>query len=659
MRAGADRTFVVVVLLLALAVRMDFLSASNFTIDADEAIVGLMARHINEGQAVPAFYYGQHYMGSLEALLVSGVFKLVGATPQALKSIPLVFSLWLVILVYELGCTLGGQRAGRWAAILAALPPSALVIWSAMARGGFIELVVIGTVALLLTARWLKNADPGVQPRLSLTAAVGAVLGLGWWVNNQIVYFMGPIGFMMLLRLWQGRPWKQSMWGSAQHALTGVLFFLLGGAPFWLYNWQHHWISFEMFGRANGADVLEHLQGVFTVALPILFGAKRFWQTEDVFSGSSLVFVLLYGVLLCLFLMWRLPALRRLVRLRLDTQSPVELIFLCLLSAVTVFSLSTFGWLVQAPRYLLPIYPVVFVMLGLAIDFLWARSRMLAAMLGLSLLGLNLASCYLGGRAIPGEPFVALGERVSKDHHDLVSWLKQEQVRFVHTNYWIGYRLAFETAEQVRFLVFQEPHQTRIPAYREEGSQLPLEATPYVLVPSQAGLVREALHTLGYSFQETSRSGYAILYDIKPTQDRLLPFGAGQIRAQASHNVSAAGLAFDGRRDTRWGSAAPQRPGMTFTVSLAAETVLRGLSLDLGGWTHDFPRGLAIMLRRDDGAVQELLSPAQWEAVRYFIEGDPLLQFYFQPTPVRSVELLQTQSDPVFDWSIAELGLYQ
>ena len=38
--------------------------------NADEAIVALMARHINQGN-IPVFFYGQAYMGSLDAMLVS------------------------------------------------------------------------------------------------------------------------------------------------------------------------------------------------------------------------------------------------------------------------------------------------------------------------------------------------------------------------------------------------------------------------------------------------------------------------------------------------------------------------------------------------------------------------------------------------------------
>ena len=87
--SARDALWLLVVTIIALALRLDHLYASNFVIDGDEAIVGLMAQHILNGQSWPTFYYGQHYMGSLEALLVALVGLFVGLSNFALKFVPL------------------------------------------------------------------------------------------------------------------------------------------------------------------------------------------------------------------------------------------------------------------------------------------------------------------------------------------------------------------------------------------------------------------------------------------------------------------------------------------------------------------------------------------------------------------------------------------
>jgi hypothetical protein len=73
------------VLLAGLALRLFFVFTTHAVLDADEAIVGLMGRHILHGE-FPIFFYGQKYMGSLEAHLGALGFALGGATPLVLTA---------------------------------------------------------------------------------------------------------------------------------------------------------------------------------------------------------------------------------------------------------------------------------------------------------------------------------------------------------------------------------------------------------------------------------------------------------------------------------------------------------------------------------------------------------------------------------------------
>ena len=53
--------------------------------DADQAVVGLMAKHISEGRAFPVYFYGQSYLLAVEAYLAAPVMWLLGPTEVALK----------------------------------------------------------------------------------------------------------------------------------------------------------------------------------------------------------------------------------------------------------------------------------------------------------------------------------------------------------------------------------------------------------------------------------------------------------------------------------------------------------------------------------------------------------------------------------------------
>lgn len=638
--------------LLGLIYRLDFLFASAFSIDADEAIVGLMARHILEGRGVPVFYYGQHYMGSFEALCAAAVFWLFGSSSAALKAVPLAFSLALIVLVYRLGRELGSRRGAFLAALFAALPPAALLEWGTRARGGFIELVVIGGWALLCTLRALKEE----RLRSSSLIMISFLLGVGWWVNNQVIYFILPVKFALLARII--RDHRAPVFTLARAWLCGLAGFAGGSLPFWIYNLQRDFVSFDMF-RASGADgFLDHLGGMIGQALPILLGARRFWQTEDVFPYATLAVFFVYLLLLLVLISVRRRQCLELFVLRVERGSAAEVFLVFLAATSLVFAASSFGYLVQAPRYLLPAYLGVFVLAGYALDVLMLRSRAAGFSLCAAIVLFNLMSFYLGGRAVPGEPFVFEGQRVSRNHAELIGWLAEHNYPWVKTNYWIGYRLAFETKENVRFEMFHEPHQERISSYVREAGAFSGDK-PYVLVPAQAALVERALAALGMRYQRARVSGYVIIYGIAPIEEDLAEVDDVEHRIVATYSPQLAGLALDGNLESRWASAHPQVSGMEFSVSFGTAQILRGFEYDLGEWAHDFPRALSIDFELASGEMHTLLKSEDYQAVRYFTQYEGKVRFVFPPTGVKKVVLRQTGSHPVFDWSIAELRFFR
>ena len=522
-------------------------------------------------------------------------------------------------------------------------PPSVLVIWSSKARGGFIEVVCLGTLALLVTVLWLRDKS------YTRTLLIGMLLGFGWWVNNQIVYFMPPIGLWMLLRL------SPKISSIISHFVLGAFGFLLGGLPFWLYNLSNDFVSFEMFHATDGEGLLEHFTGLFSTALPILLGGKRYWQSTDIFPLSSVVVLSLYVALLIFLVFSRKKQLANILKGKVAAEHSVELIFLVIITTLAVFSLSSFGYLVEAPRYLLPLYTSVFILSGVAIASLWEKIPTLAFMALTGILIFNLLSSYLGGRAIPGEPFVFDGDRVSRDHAALIDWLEEKEFDWVRTNYWIGYRLAFETKEKVRFLVWQKPGQVRIKNYEQAVSDSKRDLLPLILVPKQATHVKTALETLGYQYKTESVSGYSVVYDLKPPHEGSAVLNLKNATAAASHSSDKALSAIDGDKGTRWGSAAPQSKDMSFSLNLAKPELIHGLHYVLADWRHDFPRGLKVELVNPNGGVIEVLTQEQFKAISYYLSHQYDFSFYFEPQVASEIRLKLQGEHPILDWSIAEL----
>ena len=652
---------IVFLMIVATAVRLDFMRGVQWSIDADEAIVGLMGKHILEGRGIPTFYYGQHYMGSLEAILASVSFALFGISNFSLQLVPLLSAVALVPIMHRLGSVLGGLQAGRVAALLMALPPAGLIIWSSKARGGFIEILVLGALALLLTTRWLQ----GSVTRRSYPVLLGIILGLGWWVNNQIVYFIIPVAIFSALCLARELlTGALSVASTARIVAYGTAAFLIGSAPFWLYNLKHDFRSFGMFGLADGDEIAKHSAGLFAVALPILFGAVRFWSVEGIFPGAVTGAYLIYGVVFFVVIIARWRQILSLFVGQVDRSAPVELTLLVIPVSCIIFTISSYGWLVQAPRYLLPIYVSLFAISGVAVAYSARWSRGLAALLLAGLISLNVTSAYSGGRAVGGEPIVFAGERVACDHTQLITTLDKLGINFVRTNYWIGYRLAFETKERITFSMFQEPYQVRIPEYESNLKPEQREIVPLVLVPAQAKLVRQAFRVGQVSFSEIEASGYVIIYNLKlsstPEQgtEPSVIISSDHIASVKASGPQRAEQAIDGNFTTRWGSGAPQRPGMFYQLTLTTPLVVQGIGYDIGMWPHDGPRGLKIELLLPDGTRESVLPPEDYAALSYLYQINRAFKFRFPARVISGVILTQTGQDARMDWSIGELQLF-
>src|SRR5438105_15072991 len=141
----------IVALLVGLALRLAVIASPLGEIDGDEAVVGLMARHIAFVGERPVFYWGQPYLGSLEAFTAAPLFRLFDSTTLLLKLVPTAYSLGFLALSALLARQLFGASVGLATAAYLALPPSMWAVWSTKARGGYAELLFVGEALLLAT----------------------------------------------------------------------------------------------------------------------------------------------------------------------------------------------------------------------------------------------------------------------------------------------------------------------------------------------------------------------------------------------------------------------------------------------------------------------------------------------------------------------------
>src|SRR4029078_8341853 len=82
-----ERWMAIAIALAIVAMRSAiFLLRPEAYFDSDQAIVGLMAKHLAEGRAFPVFLYGQTYMLGVEAWLAAPLFAIAGVSGTALQA---------------------------------------------------------------------------------------------------------------------------------------------------------------------------------------------------------------------------------------------------------------------------------------------------------------------------------------------------------------------------------------------------------------------------------------------------------------------------------------------------------------------------------------------------------------------------------------------
>lgn len=183
---------------LAILVRGLFLTrwCSNF--ESDEAIVGLMAKHIQEGH-FPVFFYGQFYMGSLESIVAAAIFSIArDMNGWLLRLSPIAFYLAFMLVSYLWLKQSFSQTAAFWGVLLLAIPPAALTKWTYVARGGFTEILFLGTLLLYLHQQGLNSGWHAGR-----LFGLGLVAGLALWTNPLTVLYLATISMVWIL----SSPW--------------------------------------------------------------------------------------------------------------------------------------------------------------------------------------------------------------------------------------------------------------------------------------------------------------------------------------------------------------------------------------------------------------------------------------------------------------------
>ncbi|HET9469058.1 MAG TPA: hypothetical protein VFO48_11625, partial [Vicinamibacterales bacterium] len=223
--------------LAAVVARLPFLVSGKIPFDSDEAIEGLMARHVLEGE-LPVFFWGQAFKGVPEVYLSAGAFALFGSSVTVLKSVTLVLFASYVALNFVLLDRLISRWVAAAASVLLIAAPPALVFWSLDASVDYVMIMLLGTILLLLCVRPLAAHTAHATYATFATFPIGLVIGIGFWVHQLFIVYLIPLAIMFTVRR---QPWTRIELRRANklamaiaaiagiYLLLGVIAFLFGG----------------------------------------------------------------------------------------------------------------------------------------------------------------------------------------------------------------------------------------------------------------------------------------------------------------------------------------------------------------------------------------------------------------------------------------------
>lgn len=173
-----ERRAVYAAVVLLVLFRSLLFTFTELSYDSDQAVIGLMAKHLIEGRAFPLFMYGQNYMLGIEAWMAAPMFLLFGVSVAALKLPVLLINLAIALLLVRLlerDCGLR-PRYALLASLFFVLAPAGTIGTLQEASGGTIEPL------LYLLLLWMTRQRPawfGIIAAFGVTHREFTIYGVG------------------------------------------------------------------------------------------------------------------------------------------------------------------------------------------------------------------------------------------------------------------------------------------------------------------------------------------------------------------------------------------------------------------------------------------------------------------------------------------------
>jgi F5/8 type C domain len=616
---------------LAIGAVVRVLAVTPPVLDSDESWVGIAALNVLKG-VFPYFFYGQPYMGGLEAYLQAVVVAVFGASRWSLKALPVAIAILFVYLSHRLATRLFDKRTAALVALAAACPGWLIITWAVKARLHYSLTPVLGLLLLLVAERIV--ARPDSRPPLSWFV-LGLLGGIAWWNNYLAVIYLGAVGLVLTVT-----RFRDALAHGPRWALPG---FLLGSLPLWVYNAQSGHVFVTPRGTwAPWSEWLRNLGWFATNTLPALIGVPR-----EPAALRALMLLTLGGA--------AVAGLAVIVHRAFRGEAALALIPLVFLDMTVLVTASVYGEWVPS-RYVFPLATIVPLVLGAGFGLVAARFPAAAWSLAIATAAVNAVGILdLQSAAFHPERLREFREQEAAER-ELFRTLRARGLLHVYSedygelNYVSGGSLVFARTEK------EEPY----PPFAElvDGAL----ATALVS-PARSAILEAGLAALGARYEVHRIPPWWVYHGFRLPHVRYEEIPPTAWSATVTHNARLAPHAFDRDVATSW--RAPQRPGTAYTLDLGEPRPV-GMVAWIPVTHRDSPRGLEVATSLDGARwhvvahAAPYISPVYWSGTHPFLRRRrPRVEVRFAETAARYVRLTQLGQDRTGAWSIRELHVYR
>lgn len=445
--------------LLAALLRFGLVGAGVVPFNSDEAVVALMARHILQGET-PIFFYGQAYMGSLDAWLVAAAFALLGEEVWVIRLVQgILYTLNLVLAFYIF--TLVDRRSNLPAitVLLLAVPAVNLVLYTTATLGGYNEALLIGELLILVAVKFSKQESSDKKRYYYYIVGWGFLSGFGLWVFGLSLVYSIPVGLYLFN---SAKKYVSSLKEWILLFAITVISGIIGAFPWWIYAFQNGLdrLLIELGGGAiagveGGLYISRVARHVFSLVVfggTVLMGLRPPWAIRWLaLPLAPFVVAFWLGVVVDV-----IRSIRR------QTLSGFDLIMFGVIITTSVgFVMTPFG-ADPSGRYFLPLYMPLY----------WFAAKFVTRLSDIHgprvfwLVGLIFVfhSAGIVQSAIDNPPGITTQfDPVAQIDHsfmdELIHFLDQHNELRGFTNYWVAYPLAFQSKENIIFVPRLPYHQ--------------------------------------------------------------------------------------------------------------------------------------------------------------------------------------------------------